>query len=100
MCLLQYHMFVYQQIDITTMYSQNLKYRLNATMIYHIILFCTQIVANYGVGVNQIDIKGLNRKGIKVSNCPDGSSNTVADHGMALLLASARNIIPGMFVWH
>ena len=40
-------------------------------------------------------VSGFAEKGIKVSNTPDVLSNGVADMGMAMLMASARNIYHG-----
>ncbi len=54
-----------------------------------------QVLANYGVGVNHLDISSYAARGIRVSNTPDVLSNAVADLGMTLLLASARNIYKG-----
>lgn len=49
-------------------------------------------VANYAVGYNNIDVKGLKKLKIKVSNTPGVLTDTVADMTWALLMASARRI--------
>ncbi|MDR1520223.1 MAG: C-terminal binding protein [Planctomycetota bacterium] len=51
-------------------------------------------VVRHGVGVNHIDLAAASRHGVKVCNVPDGSTDEVADHAMALLLALGRKIIP------
>ncbi|MFE5323171.1 C-terminal binding protein [Paenibacillus sp. NPDC056579] len=51
-----------------------------------------KVISRYGVGVNTIDLHAATRKGIVVSNCTDYCMDEVADHALALLLASARKI--------
>jgi D-3-phosphoglycerate dehydrogenase len=50
-------------------------------------------VVRHGVGVNHIDLAAATRHGVTVCNVPDGSTNEVADHAMALLLALGRKIV-------
>lgn len=52
-----------------------------------------KIIANYGVGYNQIDIEGATRQGIYVSNTPDVVTDATADLTWTLLLATARRIV-------
>jgi D-3-phosphoglycerate dehydrogenase / 2-oxoglutarate reductase len=52
-----------------------------------------EIVAKYGVGVNTIDLDACAARGIKVTNLPGANANSVAEHGVALLTAAARNLI-------
>jgi D-3-phosphoglycerate dehydrogenase / 2-oxoglutarate reductase len=47
----------------------------------------------YGVGTDNVDIPAATARGVKVINCPEYGSNTVADHAFALLMALARRII-------
>ena len=54
-----------------------------------------KVVSNFGVGVDHIPVEDLRRRDIYVTNTPDVLSDATADMGMALLLASARNIGPG-----
>jgi D-3-phosphoglycerate dehydrogenase / 2-oxoglutarate reductase len=53
-----------------------------------------RIIARYGAGVDNIDVEAATRAGITVTYVPDYCVDEVADHAMALLLASARNIVP------
>ncbi len=52
-----------------------------------------KLVANYAVGFDNIDIKTATNKGIAVTNTPDASSQAVAEHTMALILATAKRIV-------
>lgn len=49
-----------------------------------------RIIANYGVGVNHIDIAAANAAGIVVTNTPGAVTDATADIAMTLLLMSAR----------
>ncbi len=49
-------------------------------------------VANVGVGYNNLDIRALARAGIVATNTPDVLTETTADFGFALLMATARRI--------
>ena len=51
-----------------------------------------EIVACYGVGTDAIDLGYARSKGIRVTNTPDVLTADVADMGIALLLAVARQI--------
>ncbi|HMK68381.1 MAG TPA: hypothetical protein VK433_07520 [Stellaceae bacterium] len=55
----------------------------------------TEIIACFGVGVDAIDLKAAKERGIRVTNTPDVLTECVADLGMSLLLASAREIPQG-----
>ncbi|GAB4237900.1 MAG: glyoxylate reductase [Deltaproteobacteria bacterium] len=50
------------------------------------------VVSNYAVGVNNVDIAGATRRGIRVCNTPDVLTDATADLGFALLLAAARKV--------
>ena len=54
-----------------------------------------RIVANYGVGVNNIDRGAAAARGIVVTNTPGVLTDATADMTMALLLALARRVIEG-----
>ncbi|APO94398.1 2-hydroxyacid dehydrogenase [Xanthomonas vesicatoria] len=49
-------------------------------------------IANVGVGYNNLDIDALSAAGILASNTPDALTETTADLGFALLMATARRI--------
>ena len=49
-------------------------------------------IANVGVGYNNLDIPALSRAGIVATNTPDVLTETTADFGFALLMATARRI--------
>lgn len=52
-------------------------------------------IANVGVGYNNLDIAALSAAGIVATNTPDVLTETTADFGFALLLATARRITEG-----
>ena len=49
-------------------------------------------IANVGVGYNNLDIPALSAAGIIATNTPDVLTETTADFGFALLMATARRI--------
>lgn len=51
-------------------------------------------VARYGVGVDNIDVARATDLGILVSNVPVFCTEEVADHTLALTLATLRNLLP------
>lgn len=51
-----------------------------------------KIIANYAVGVDNIDLKAAADRGIVVTNTPEVLSETVAEHAFALMLALAHRI--------
>ncbi|MGA3706354.1 2-hydroxyacid dehydrogenase [Ralstonia nicotianae] len=55
---------------------------------------CPQLkaVCNVGVGYNNIDVAACTARGVVVSNTPDVLTQTTADFGFALMLATARRI--------
>lgn len=52
-----------------------------------------KVVANGGAGINHLDVPYLNSLGVKVTNTPGVVSSATADIALALLLASARDIV-------
>ena len=52
-----------------------------------------KIIALGSVGVDSVDVAAATARGIPVTNCPDTFIEEVADHAMALLLASHRRVI-------
>ncbi|KAI0164186.1 phosphoglycerate dehydrogenase [Xylariaceae sp. FL1272] len=51
-----------------------------------------RVVARAGVGVDNIDVKAATARGIIVVNSPAGNIVAAAEHTVALLLATARNV--------
>ena len=54
-----------------------------------------KIIANYGVGYNNIDLDAASRLGIVVTNTPDVLTDDTADLTIALLLMTARRLSEG-----
>lgn len=52
------------------------------------------LVSRYGIGLDNIPVARATELGILVTNVPDFCLEEVSDHAMALLLASARQIVP------
>jgi|TARA_B100000959_G_scaffold255831_1_gene288530 D-3-phosphoglycerate dehydrogenase len=52
-----------------------------------------KIVVRYGVGVDNVDLKGLNNSGIAFSNNPEYGPEDVADTAVAMLLSLQRRIV-------
>ena len=51
-----------------------------------------QIIANYAVGYNNIDLQEAKRRGVILTNTPDILTDTVAEHTVALILAVATRV--------
>jgi D-3-phosphoglycerate dehydrogenase / 2-oxoglutarate reductase len=51
-----------------------------------------RVVARAGVGVDNVNLEAATKLGIIVVNSPQGNINAAAEHTIALLMASARNI--------
>ncbi|MBQ4431493.1 MAG: D-glycerate dehydrogenase [Synergistaceae bacterium] len=54
-----------------------------------------KLIANYGVGFNNIDVKAANERGIYVTNTPDVLTDATADTAFTLMFACARRVIEG-----
>ncbi|SFR41523.1 2-hydroxyacid dehydrogenase [Litoreibacter janthinus] len=57
-----------------------------------------KLIANYGAGVDHIDIHTARQRGILVSNTPGAAAEDTADMTMALILAVTRRIPEGLAV--
>jgi len=57
-----------------------------------------KLVANYGAGVDHIDVATARQRGILVSNTPGVMTDDTADMAMALILAVLRRLPEGMAV--
>ncbi|MFX0547372.1 2-hydroxyacid dehydrogenase [Roseovarius sp. S1116L3] len=55
-----------------------------------------KLIANYGAGVDHIDVATARQRGILVSNTPGVSADDTADMTMALILATLRRIPEGL----
>jgi D-3-phosphoglycerate dehydrogenase len=51
-----------------------------------------QVIARAGVGIDNVDVEAATRCGVVVVNAPTGNTVSAAEHTIALMLASARNI--------
>ena len=63
------------------------------------------LIANYGAGVDHIDVETARSRGILVSNTPDVLTEDAADMTMALILAVPRRMVEGIQMmqsgeWH
>ena len=54
-----------------------------------------RIISNYGVGVDHIDLRAAEERGIPVGNTPDILNGATADQAMTLVLATGRRLIEG-----
>lgn len=55
-----------------------------------------KLIANYGAGIDHIDVASARQRGILVSNTPDVVTEDTADMTMALILAVTRRIPEGL----
>ncbi|WP_243050225.1 D-glycerate dehydrogenase [Dyella sp. RRB7] len=51
-----------------------------------------KVLANLGVGYNNLDVEALTRAGVLASNTPEVLNESVADYAWALMLAAARRV--------
>jgi glyoxylate reductase len=54
-----------------------------------------KLIANFGAGVDNIDVATANARGIIVTNTPGVLTEDTADMTMALIMASARRVVEG-----
>ena len=54
-----------------------------------------KLIANFGNGVDNIDVEAAQKKGITVTNTPNVLSDDTADMTMALMLAVPRRLTEG-----
>ncbi len=55
-----------------------------------------RVVARAGVGLDNVDVEAATRAGVMVVNAPTSNIVSAAEHAIALLLASARNVPQAM----
>ncbi len=53
-----------------------------------------KVIVRYGIGVDNVDLEAARARGIPVCNVPDYCIDEVADHTLALILASTRQVVP------
>lgn len=54
-----------------------------------------KVVARYGVGVDAVDLRAAQQRGIQVTNTPGANSEAVAEHALALMFAALRSVVSG-----
>lgn len=54
-----------------------------------------KVIACFGSGYESVDLDAAKKRGIKVTNTVGSNAATVADHAVALLLASMRHVVYG-----
>lgn len=54
-----------------------------------------KVVARYGVGTDNVDLAAAASRGVVVTNTPGANANAVAEHTLALILASVRGVLRG-----
>lgn len=54
-----------------------------------------RVVANYAVGVNNVDLEAARRRGVVVANTPDVLTRATAELALALMLALLRRVAEG-----
>ncbi|MBY0523788.1 MAG: C-terminal binding protein [Gemmataceae bacterium] len=52
-----------------------------------------QVIVRYGVGVDNVDLDAARSRGIPVCNVPDYCLDEVADHTLAMILATTRQVV-------
>ena len=55
-----------------------------------------KLIANYGAGVDHIDVESARRRGVLVSNTPGVSADDTADMTMAMIIGATRRIPEGL----
>lgn len=56
-----------------------------------------KVIINHGVGVSHLPLQKLKDIGIRLTNTPAVLSDTTADLAFALMLASARKLLTGVY---
>ncbi len=55
-----------------------------------------RLIANFGAGIDHIDVAAANKRGITVTNTPSVLAEDAADMAMALILAVPRRLVEGV----
>lgn len=53
-----------------------------------------KVIVRYGIGVDNVDLEAARARGIPVCNVPDYCIDEVADHTLAFILATTRQVVP------
>jgi D-3-phosphoglycerate dehydrogenase len=53
-----------------------------------------QVISEYGIGYDNVDVAAASQRGIWVANVPGFCVEEVADHALALILAAGRRLFP------
>jgi D-3-phosphoglycerate dehydrogenase len=53
-----------------------------------------RVIVRYGIGVDNVDLDAARARGIPVCNVPDYCIDEVADHTLAFILATTRQVVP------
>src|SRR5262249_56354296 len=52
-----------------------------------------RVIVRYGIGVDNVDLDAARARGIPVCNVPDYCIDEVADHTLAFILATTRQVV-------
>jgi glyoxylate reductase len=52
-----------------------------------------KVVANFGVGYDNLDVEAIRARGLRATNTPDVLTNATAELTLALMLAAARRVV-------
>ena len=53
-----------------------------------------KVIVRYGIGVDNVDLEAARARGIPVCNVPDYCIDEVADHTLAFILGTTRQVVP------
>ncbi len=53
-----------------------------------------KVIVRYGIGYDNVDVKAARERGIPVCNIPDYCIDEVADHTLAFILGTTRQVVP------
>jgi D-3-phosphoglycerate dehydrogenase / 2-oxoglutarate reductase len=59
-----------------------------------------KVIVRYGIGVDNVDLAAARARGIPVCNVPDYCIDEVADHTLAFILASTRQVVTNSNLVH
>lgn len=57
-------------------------------------------IVRYGIGVDNVDLEAARERNIPVCNIPDYCVDEVADHTLAFILATTRQVVPNTILLH